>query len=721
MWRFLIASCFVISVLSFMACSAIAQQGLVALWRFDETTEAWREVPRPSKIVRHTLYGGRLDKPQEISSERRKVSTVSESFSGTTGQLEGSYFKLLDGVSKKALQLDGNSSYVVVSRESAPRITGDFSVGAWFALGAYPTNWCPLADHGTATEKGYFLGIDGHGHAAFKIYGGGKRYEAQSEERIPLRKWTQITGVYSKDTEISLYINGEPAASTPVSGEFEPATDADLLIGRHSVMRRPQGTLNPDGTAEVYTFYDGLIDELAVFDRALSDAEVAAYVLEAQPQSGPPLERRVLPAGPPGSGEFGAVYTTLKYYDAWDALWRVGDKADVYVRFHTVPCRLVFWRGTSYIPHWVTENGIWYNNEFNETWSDKGCQEPMSDKRCQYSHVRVIENNPARVVVHWRYALVDNWYNMAYVDELTGWGDWTDEVYTVYPDMVCVREITLRTSNIHDPHQWHESIVVMSQGQRPEKVLEPGALTLANMKGESHTYSWRDGSPSEDGWAHFPEDANIHLVNTTSKYRPFAIVDPKTDPSIDIFDHNVRDAVSFFPWWNHWPTAQKPSDGRYALATDQASHCSLTHMYWDPYEVSETSITKLLLNGLTDKKADQLVPLTQSWLSAPELRLKHSSKTAFEYHGYDPTERAYQLTRTEQGVKLEFELLGTKDSPLVNPALVIENWGGRGVAVEQEEDCRIGKRSSDDGVDLIVWFRKESIKPETFTLISIDQ
>lgn len=719
MWRFLLTCCSVV-VLLFTTSSAVAQGGLVALWGFDEIDEEWREVPRPARMVRHTLYGGQLETRHEVSSGKRKVRTVSESLSGTRAQLKGSYFRLLDGVSGKALQLDGNSSYVVVSSEDAPRIAGDFSVGAWFALAAYPTNWCPLVDHGTATEKGYFLGIEGHGYPAFKIYSDGKRYEAQSETPIPLRKWAQITGVCSKDAGIMLFINGKLVASTPVSGEFQPATDADLLIGRHSVMRRPQGTINPDGTAEVYTFYDGLIDGLAVYDRALSDAEVAAYVLKTRAQSDPSLERRVLPAGPAGASEFGAVYTTLKYYDAWDALWRVGDKADVFVRFDTTPCRLVFWRGTSYIPHWVTENGIWYNNEFNETWSARGCHEPMSDKRCQHSHVRVIENSPARVVVHWRYALVDNWYNMAFVDELTGWGDWTDEVYTVYPDMVCVREITLRTSNIHDPHQWHESIVVMSQGQHPEMVLEPGALTLANMKGESHTYSWENGSPSEDGWAHFPENANIHLVNMTSKYKPFAIVDPKANPHIDIFDHNVRDAVSYFPWWNHWPTAQKPSDGRYALATDQASHCSLTHMYWDPYEVTETSITKLLLNGLTDKKAEQLVPLTQSWLNPPELKLKNGSRNAFEYHGYDPSERAYQLTCTKQGATLEFELVGSKDSPLVNPALVIKNWGVHGVEARQQEDFRAGTRAGDEGVDLIVWFRKESNKPETFKLTSVD-
>jgi len=94
----------------------------------------------------------------------------------------------------------------------------------------------------------------------------------------------------------------------------------------------------------------------------------------------------------------------------------VGNEADIVVRFDNLPGKFFFWRGTSYIPHWVTENGIWYNNEFTETWSGTGCHEPMSDKRCQFSNVRILENNDARVVLLWRYALADNWYNMVKVD-----------------------------------------------------------------------------------------------------------------------------------------------------------------------------------------------------------------------------------------------------------------------------------------------------------------
>jgi Skp family chaperone for outer membrane proteins len=537
-----------------------------------------------------------LEEEEEEEFETITIHTVFDDVGGVKDRVHGGYFKIVPRAIGNAIKLDGNTSYIVRSECDAPRVSGAFSVEAWIALGAYPTHWCPVVDHSSLGKAGYFLGIDALGHAGFKIFAGGKQHEIESEQRIPLRKWAHIAGVYTPEDGISLYLDGKRVAGKKVAGEFSPARGEDLLIGKHSIERKPYGTLRPHATAAVYTFYDGLIDELKIYNRALCPDEISKYVAKSKPKAKPALAERQLPSGPKSAGRFGAIYTTLKYYDAWDAPWRVGNHADVVVRFDESPCKFVFWRGTSYIPHWVTENGIWYDNEFNETWSELGCHEPMSDKQCRFSHVRIIESSNARVVVHWRYALVDNWYNLAKIDELTGWGDWTDEVYTIYPDMVAVRKITLHSSQPASPHEWHEGIIVMGPGQRPEDVLYPEALTLANMAGQTHTYSWRHGAPGKDGLATEPKGANIHWVNTKSKYKPLVIVSPDSDPVFDIYAGELRREVSMFPWWNHWPTAQKPCDGRYAWDSDLASHSSLSHCNWKAYSQTEDSMTKIMLN-----------------------------------------------------------------------------------------------------------------------------
>ena len=296
--------------------------------------------------------------------------------------------------------------------------------------------------------------------------------------------------------------------------------------------------------------------------------------------------------------------------------WRVGPTADVVVAFDRTPCRLVFWRGTSYVPHWVTENGIWYTNEFNETAGVHGCQEPMSDKQCRFSHVRIVESSDARVVVHWRYALVGNWYEFAHVDELTGWGDWSDEIYTIYPDGTGVRKITLHSSTPNE-HEWHEGIVVMGPGQRPEDVLETDAVTDINEEGQFHNFSWLNGPPKSK---REPPDANIQVVNTKSKFKPFLAFQSESSPNFQIYNAEVRRDVSIFPWWNHWPTAFDACDGRYAMDADRASHSAITHVYWNACEQTDDSMTKIMLNGVTNDSPEKLARLdTQLGLAAQAL------------------------------------------------------------------------------------------------------
>ena len=72
----------------------------------------------------------------------------------------------------------------------------------------------------------------------------------------------------------------------------------------------------------------------------------------------------------------------------------------------------------------------------------------MSDKQDRYSHVNIVESSDARVVVHWRYALAEvEHYLGAEPDPLTGWFDWADEYWTVYPDGVAIRKQVLHPTD----------------------------------------------------------------------------------------------------------------------------------------------------------------------------------------------------------------------------------------------------------------------------------
>jgi len=689
-----------------------AEKDLVAWWKFDEV-----------KIKTDSI---KIDEEEFIL---KKVPYVFENVSKMETVLNGAFYKVVPGVIGKALRFDGYTGYIDHGRvrgrrrfPGVPKVSGTFSIEAWIALGAYPKHWCPIVDNQRDINEGYFngyfFGVDANGRLMFRIAAKGKNEIVVSSDIIPLGEWRHVAGVYTPKDGMAIYLNGKVAGTKKLKDKFTPAEHVSLLIAKSRVKRRPYGTIRPFGTAPAYTFFDGIIDELKIFNSGLSANQIARDFSKNKPKQKPDLPKRVLPAGPKGPGKFSAINTTLKYYDAWDAAWHVGDNADVVVRFDESPCRFVFWRGTNYTPNWVTENGIWYNNAFDETWDPHGCCEPMSDKQCRHAYAKVIESNDARVVILWRYALINNWYQFARIDSLTGWGDWANETYIIYPDMVGVRKDKLLSKEPGAPHEWQESIMVMGPGQRPDGVLELAALTLANMKGETHTYSWEKHTPP--GIPREPEGANIQLVNTRSKYTPFSIIRPQSNPHLDIYAGEIRRDVCVFPWWNHWPVAPRPCDGRWAMYADRASHASLTHWIWNPYSKTKNSMTKIMLNGLTDKGIDYLVTLAKSWSNPPELKISGSN---FESSGYDPSQRAYVLNCKEPENILNFELSANENSPIVNPAFVIENWGDKGTIlkingkeVKRGKDFRFGHRYTLESTDLIVWIRYNSNERVKFSL-----
>jgi len=664
-------------ILVFLSLPVFAAEGPVALWKFDQAKEG----------------------------------KVLESVGGGENAVAG-FFKLVKGASGSAINFDGLSSYIVVESAKAPKISGAFTVEAWVALGAYPLNWCTVAGQHEGEKSGFFFGISDKGEVGFWVFSDGGAKKISTDMKLELRKWYHITGVFDPDMGLIIYVDGKEAALLDTEGIFEQA-DKTLFIGKFAEQVKPTGGIRKDSHMVTDIFYDGIIDELKIIDRALGEKDIAKGYNDNKPAQFPDIPMRVLPAGPKGEGPFGAFYTQLKYYDQWDNFWRVSDYPDVVVRFDKTPYRFIFWRGTSYIPHWVTENGIWYDNEFTETWGHGavGCAEPMSDKQCRHSHVRIIESSDARAVVHWRYALVDNYYNFARVDERTGWGDWTDEIYTIWPDGVAVRKITLHSTAPAEPHEWHEGIMVLSPGQTPESILETQAVTLGNIDGKTHTYSWAQTAPKK---MNQPDGACIHLVNTKSQYKPFVIVSPDSKPRISAYRGEIRRDVSIFPWWNHWPTAQNPSDGRWAMAADRAAHSSLTHIKWKAYSQTENTMTKIMLNGMTNKSAKQLALLARSWAKPPKLIIESDG---FISEGFDPTQRAYVIKAQKGAGQLDFTIQASQDSPLVNLPLVVKEWGRARSSVSidgkrtDRSGCRRGYINKLEGSDLVIWAEIESIVP----------
>ncbi len=128
-----------------------------------------------------------------------------------------------------------------------------------------------------------------------------------------------------------------------------------------------------------------------------------------------------------------------------------------------------------------------------------------------------------------------------------------------------------------------------------------------------------------------------------------------------------------------------------------------------------------MLQGMTNAEASDLVPLAKSWLHAPELTI---SAQGFKGGSYDPAERAYIVEKTTANdVPLELVIKASEESPLINPAFIIKNWGQQQATLSingenrvQDENFRQGIRKGPEGDDLIVWIRLSSNAPITISL-----
>jgi hypothetical protein len=159
------------------------------------------------------------------------------------------------GIAGQAFSFDGIDNYVSILDSASLDITDAISIGTW--IYRRDNGHRGILSKGAIPSDGVYELAIYQDKFYFRL--NGADLNMPSNAAIPVSTWTHVAGTY--DGSIArIYINGVLDASQPYTAAIN--TDANPLnIGLYG---------NPT------VFFNGLIDELEIFNRALSSEEVAA-------------------------------------------------------------------------------------------------------------------------------------------------------------------------------------------------------------------------------------------------------------------------------------------------------------------------------------------------------------------------------------------------------------------------------------------------------------
>ena len=224
----------------------------------------------------HDLHGdlhGRARRPSSLvaaySFDAGSGTTLADvSGRGHTGTIAGAVWSTA-GRNGGALSFDGVNDMVTVADTAALDLTNAMTLEAWVRPST-TNRWRTVALKEQSGALVYSLYSNNSGQrASTNLWLGSGEVEARSAASLPTNAWTHLAATYD-GAVIRLYVNGALSGSATATGSM-PASTGAFRIGGNAVWDE---------------FFGGLIDDLRLYNRALSAAEIQADM--AAPVGPPP-------------------------------------------------------------------------------------------------------------------------------------------------------------------------------------------------------------------------------------------------------------------------------------------------------------------------------------------------------------------------------------------------------------------------------------------------
>ena len=231
----------------------VSNDCLVAYWSFEEN-DGWKTYDCSGNENHGTHYGN--TRLLMHFDEGSGTAVHDESVYGNDGTLAGGIWTM--GVSGYAIHFDGIADYIEIADSPSLDITEELTISCWFKVdklnvqhSIISKDWnlyriLVVSDNAVVLN----LNLEGEGFVHVKSSPG----IINSTD-----KWYYVAATYDKH-EMRIYVDGKLAGSEAHTGAIIP-NDYPLRIGAYSDVE----------------FFSGVIDEVAIYSRALKPDEIKAH------------------------------------------------------------------------------------------------------------------------------------------------------------------------------------------------------------------------------------------------------------------------------------------------------------------------------------------------------------------------------------------------------------------------------------------------------------
>ncbi len=241
-----------------------ADSGLVALWHMDEGS---------SSTVQDSSGTGNAGTRLDANSGNADGNTPS-----IWQMQDGTQWDGRSGVrfsTGSALEFDGVDDYVSIPFSTVFDFDSqDFSIEAWINTTDCfsPSGDTRIINYGGTVFNDYILVCENDGRVEFAVCGGsGLDVIAHSTSTVDDGNWHHIVGVRDNtNNQLLIYIDGQ-LENTVIGGSGDLA---HKQASRLFVIGRKERTV---GGEQVHSYFEGQIDEVTVYGRALGGGEISAH------------------------------------------------------------------------------------------------------------------------------------------------------------------------------------------------------------------------------------------------------------------------------------------------------------------------------------------------------------------------------------------------------------------------------------------------------------